>query len=113
MSTGRTRSLHEFLGGPPGGPRRFVTTMKIKIAHLKNPVLGWDINVNVEADAGQHISQVVVKVNGLPEINESPDDLDSWEQQLVQKGIFPGDNEVEVVVSDQNGDESRAQQKWS
>jgi hypothetical protein len=87
--------------------------MKINIAHFRNPVTGWDIDVNVQADAGQHISQVRVKVNGFPEIDESPDDLDSWEEQLIQKGVFPGDNEVEVLVNDQNGDESRAEQKWS
>jgi hypothetical protein len=87
--------------------------MKINIAHIKNAVLGWDIDVNVQADAGQHISQVTVKVNGIPEVNESSDDLDSWAEQLVQKGVYPGDNEVEVTVSDDKGDQSRAKQKWS
>lgn len=88
--------------------------MNIKIAHIKNPLAGWDIDVNVQAEAGQQISQVTVKVNGFPEINDTPgDNLNSWEQQLIQKGVFPGDNEVEVLVSDQNGTESRAEQKWS
>jgi len=88
--------------------------MRINIAHIKNAAMGWDIDVNVQADAGQQISQVKVKVNGFPEINDTPgDNVASWEQQLLQKGVFPGDNEVEVLVNDQNGDESRAQQKWS
>lgn len=88
--------------------------MKINIAHSKNPLIGWDIDVTVQADAGQQISQVEVKVNGFPEINDSPgDSVASWEQQLLQKGVFPGDNEVEVRVNDQNGEESRAKQKWS
>jgi hypothetical protein len=88
--------------------------MRINIAHLKNAVIGWDIDVNVQADTGQQISQVKVKVNGFPEINDAPgDNVESWEQLLIQKGVFPGDNEVEVLVNDQNGDESRAKQKWS
>lgn len=88
--------------------------MKINIAHFKNAVMGWDIDVNVQANVGQQISQVKVKVNGLPEIDDAPgDNVDSWEQQLIQKGVYPGDNEVDVLVNDQNGNESRAKKKWS
>lgn len=88
--------------------------MKINISHTKNPLLGWDIDVSVQAENGQKIGQVEVRVNDLPEVQDLPGDaLDSWEQQLIQKGNYPGNNKVEVTVSDQDGNETRAEQKWS
>jgi hypothetical protein len=88
--------------------------MKIKIAHIRNNAMGWNINVNVEAGDQQQISQVTVKVNGVPVVEEGPgEDLDSWEKQLLQQGVYPGDNKVEVLVTDQRGKESRAKQEWS
>jgi hypothetical protein len=87
--------------------------MKIAITHSKNPATAWNIAVSVQADSGQKISDVEVRVNGFSEVRETPSaPLDTWEQQLTQKGVFPGDNKVEVAVHDQDGQESRAEQKW-
>jgi uncharacterized protein YunC (DUF1805 family) len=89
-------------------------TMKIKISHARNAVLGWDIDVSAEAEAGEKIGQVEVRVNGIREVQDLPGDaLDSWDQQLSQKGVYPGKNKVEVAVSDQNGNETSAEQTWS
>ncbi len=88
--------------------------MKIVIIHAKNPAAGWNIVVSIQADLGQKIADVEVRVNGFPEVRDTPTaPLDTWEQQLTQQGVFPGDNKVEVMVQDQDGQESRAEQKWS
>lgn len=88
--------------------------MKITISHIKNVVIGWNIDVNVEADDGETISFVEARVNGFPEIQETPDDgVSSFDQQITGKGVFPGDNKVEVLARNQNGDEKRSEQQWS
>jgi hypothetical protein len=88
--------------------------MKISIDHARNPLLGWDIKVNVQAEGQQSIGRVEVRVNSFPEVRDTPNaPLNSWEQQLQQKGVFPGDNKVEVLVLDQDDEETRAVQKWS
>jgi hypothetical protein len=88
--------------------------VKITISHSKNPVIGWNIGVSVEGADGETISFVEARVNGFPEIQETPDDLlNSFDQQITAKGVFPGDNKVEVLARNQNGDESRAEQNWS
>jgi len=88
--------------------------MKITITHIKNTAAGWNINVNVQAESGQKITDVEVRVNGFPVVRDSPSaPLDTWEQLLTQQGVFPGDNKVEVVAHDQKGEEGRAEQKWS
>jgi hypothetical protein len=88
--------------------------MKIRISHARNPVLAWDIDVSAEAESGEKISQVEVVVNDTPEVQDLPGDaLNSWDQQLTQKGVFPGNNKVEVTVTDQDGNETSAEQKWS
>jgi hypothetical protein len=88
--------------------------MKISISHIKNVVIGWNIDVSVEAGDGETISFVEARVNGFPEIQEMPDNgTNSFDQQITGKGVFPGDNKVEVVARNQNGDESRGEQQWS
>ena len=88
--------------------------MKIAIAHAKNVLMGWDINVNVTADAGEQVAFVEIGVNGFSEVSETPDDpVDSWEKQLTQQGNFPGDNSVVVLARDQNGNDHRGKQEWT
>jgi hypothetical protein len=88
--------------------------MKIDIAHARSVPFGWDINVNATADTGEKITFVEIRVNGFAEVDETQDDpVDSWEKKLTQKGIFPGDNEVVVLVRDQNGKDTRAKQEWT
>jgi hypothetical protein len=87
--------------------------MKIRISHARNVVLGWDIDVGVDTDNCQKIAKVEVRVNDAPVVQDYLNQpLDSWEQQVTQKGVYPGSNKVEVTVSDENGDETRAEQNW-
>jgi len=88
--------------------------MKIAISHARNVLMGWDIDVNVNAENQEKIAFVEVRVNGFPEVSETLDDPEnSWERQLTQQGVFPGDNKVEVLVRDQNGNDTRSKQAWT
>jgi hypothetical protein len=88
--------------------------MKIAITHARNVLMGWDIDVNVNADNNEKISFVEIRVNGFPEVSETPDGaVDAWEKQLTQQGVFPGDNTVLVLVRDQNGNDTRSKQAWT
>lgn len=88
--------------------------MKIAVEHTKNPAMGWDINVRVAAESNEKISFVQVRINGVVELDEAQNDpVDQWEKLLTQKGVYPGDNEVEVLVQDQNGKNTRAKQEWT
>jgi hypothetical protein len=88
--------------------------MKIAIAHARNVLMGWDIDVNVNAENGEKIAFIEVRVNGFPEVSETQDDpVESWEKQLTQQGVFPGDNKVEVLARDQNGGDTRSKQAWT
>jgi hypothetical protein len=88
--------------------------MKIVINPPTRAVAGWNIDVSVQADAGEKIVYVEVRVNDFPQIRDTPNDpVDSWEQQLTQQGVYPGDNKVQVLVRNDAGKETRAERKWS
>ena len=88
--------------------------MQINISHARNPLIGWDIDVKVQADAGQQISDIEIRINQMQEpIGPLNDGLTSWETQLTSKGVYPGMNRVDVTVTDQNANASSAEQSWS
>ena len=88
--------------------------MQINISHARNPLIGWDVDVKVTADAGQQISDIEIRINQMEEqIAPLHDGLTSWETQLTSKGVYPGTNRVEVTVTDQNANASSAEQSWS
>lgn len=87
--------------------------MTITIQQVRDTLMGWDIDVNVQAGTGETIASVEVQVNGFREEQDTPSDqLNSWAIQLRQKGVYPGDNQVDVLVTDQNGNQTRARKKW-
>ena len=76
--------------------------------------MGWDIGVIVTAGSKEKITFVEIRVNGFPQVSETQDaPVDSWERQLTQQGNFPGDNKVEVVARDENGNDTRSKQAWT
>jgi hypothetical protein len=88
--------------------------MKITIGKPERAVIGWNVDVSVEADKGEKIGYVEVRINDFRKVEDSPDPaVDSWEQQLVQVGDYPEDNKAEVLIRDQDGNETRAERKWS
>ncbi len=46
--------------------------MKISISHARNPLLGWDIDVSVQAEDAQKIGQVTVRINDVTEAQDQP-----------------------------------------
>jgi hypothetical protein len=89
------------------------TKVTITIDQVRDVLMGWDIDVNVQAAAGEKISSIDIRINDSPVAQDSPSDpLDSWAIHLSQKGVYPGDNRVDVVVTDPTGNKTRARKKW-
>jgi hypothetical protein len=38
--------------------------------------------------------------------------LSSWQKQLTQQGQFPGDNKVQLIVTNDKGEDSTAEDEW-
>jgi hypothetical protein len=70
--------------------------------------------VKVTAEAAEKITQVLVRVNGFPEEDEGvypPSKY--WENTLLQKGNYPGENKAVVTVTDDKGTSNDWIKKWS
>ncbi len=88
--------------------------MDVTISHAKNPAVAWDVSVLVKASAGEGISDIEVLVDGFPETRESFNPTASqWQKVLTQQGQFPGDNKVEVRVTDSKGNQTSWYDEWS
>jgi hypothetical protein len=80
----------------------------------QKPVVGWDIDTTVKAEANELIAHVRIVVNGFPECNETVDPrARKWHKQLRQQGQYPGDNKVVVTVSDDHGQDTSNVDQWS
>lgn len=87
--------------------------MKIQLTHAKNPAVAWNVDVSVTAENTETIAQVRVRVNGVPGCDDDPEDnTTSWHQLLTQQGQYPGENRAVATVTDQKGNETRAQDRW-
>lgn len=89
--------------------------MKIVVNPPTRAVMGWNIDVSVQADAGEKISYVEVRVNDFPQIRDTLNDpMDSWQQTLTQQGVYPGENKAVVLVQNDADPkkETRAERKW-
>jgi hypothetical protein len=100
--------------GTPDVQQEIVGTKITINPAVKDPVLGWDINVVVRADS---ISEIKVLINDILEVDYKPQDqgdgnVRSWERQFTQKGKNSGDNKVSVTVVNADGHETRAQRRW-
>jgi hypothetical protein len=87
--------------------------MKIDLAHTKDPLIGWNIQVKAVAGKGERISAVRISVNGFDVLDKKVDSpADQWQTELSQKGQFPGENEARVTVTDEKGSETSAVDLW-
>jgi ssRNA-specific RNase YbeY (16S rRNA maturation enzyme) len=87
--------------------------MKIAISPVKNSAIGWDITVSVTAEDSQKIANVTTTILGFDEptdVLQVP--VDSYERTYIQKGVFPGHNDVLVRAIDTDGKQSAAVKKW-
>jgi hypothetical protein len=88
--------------------------MQVTSTHKKNPAIGWDISASAKTDKGEKIARAQILVNDSSEYDKTFDPpLSSWQETLTQQGEFPGDNTVEVIVTDDKGDDTASDDEWS
>jgi hypothetical protein len=88
--------------------------MTPSLSHQKDPAAGWDIIASAKADKGEKITRVQIMVNDFSAYDKSFNPyLSSWQQQLTQKGVYPGDNTVQLVITNDKGDDCIAHDAWS
>ena len=87
--------------------------MNVKVTHTKNPAIGWDISAMAQSEGTEKISRATVNLNGFDEFDEtfSPP-IASWQNELLQRGQFPGENRVRVSITDDNGNETSNEDVW-
>ncbi len=82
--------------------------------HVRNPALGWDITATAKAEKGEKIMRAQVLVNDFSEYDEQFNPpISNWQTQLRQKGRYPGDNKVEVIITNDKGEETSAVDSWN
>ncbi len=88
--------------------------MDVTSSHSRNLAAGWDITASAKADKGEKIARAQILVNEFSEYDEqfSPP-ISSWQQQLRQKGDYPGDNKVQVVITNDKEEDAESVDSWS
>lgn len=88
--------------------------MTVTSTHAKNPAEGWDISASAKADQGEKIARVQIVLNGFTEYEKSFNPpINSWQQLLPQRGQYPGNNAVEVIATNDKGDDTESEDSWS
>ena len=83
-------------------------------SYQKNPLIGWDITASAKVDKDEKIARAQILVNDSSEYDETFDSpLSSWQKQLTQKGEYPGDNTVRLVITSDTGGDTEAEDSWS
>lgn len=84
------------------------------LSHSKDPAIGWDIAASAKVDKDEKIVRAQILVNDSTEYDKTFDSpLSSWQQQLHQQGEFPGDNTVKLIITDDQGNDTDAEDSWS
>jgi hypothetical protein len=88
--------------------------MDVTSSHSRNLAAGWDIAASAKADKGEKIARAQIFVNDFSEYDEqfSPP-VNNWQQQLRQKGDYPGDNKVRVVITNDKDEDAESVDSWS
>lgn len=87
--------------------------MKLTLSHQKNPAVGWDITASATAEKEEKIVRAQIIVDDFPEYDESFDPpLTNFQKQLGQQGQFPGDNKVRLIITDDKGQDTVAEDEW-
>jgi hypothetical protein len=88
--------------------------MDVNSTHTKNPALGWDISAAAKSEKGEKIARAQILVNNSTEYDKSFDPpINSWQAELHQQGEFPGDNSVDVIITNDKGEDSDSDDSWS
>jgi len=84
------------------------------LSYQKNPLIDWDITASAKVDKDEKIARAQILVNDSSEYDETFDSpLSSWQKQLTQKGEYPGDNTVRLVITSDTGGDTEAEDSWS
>jgi hypothetical protein len=76
--------------------------------------MGWDISADAKADAGEKITRAQVVINGVAEYDKTlVPPVSSWQEQLIQRGQYPGENTVRVIATNEQGDATESIDFWS
>lgn len=86
--------------------------MKVVILHTKNPVDAWNIDSSVTAEGSETISHVKIEVNSFPVCDQDIPSATDWQKHLIQKGQYPGENQVIVRVLNGSGKETVSIDEW-
>ena len=87
--------------------------MQIEITHEKNPLMGWDVCIKVTVEDTEKIASVVTTINMIPRPREEFEPPTSvYTKTLERVGNFPGENTVQVVVTDQNNVQTNGVDSW-
>jgi hypothetical protein len=88
--------------------------MTVTITHAQNPAEGWDISAVAKADPGEGIARAQIIINGFKEYEKSfAPPIRSWQQLLIQRGQSPGSNTVEVIATNDKGEDTESEDSWS
>jgi len=88
--------------------------MEVSSTHTKNPAMGWDISASAKADKGEKIARAQILVNNSSEYDKSFDPpINNWQAQLHEQGEYPGDNSVDVIVTNDKGEDSDSDDSWN
>lgn len=88
--------------------------MNASSTHQKNPAVGWDISASAKADTGEKITRAQIVVNGSSQYDKTfASPVSSWQEQLTQQGQYPGDNTVDVIVTNDKQQDTESEDSWS
>lgn len=88
--------------------------MTVTSMHARNSAEGWDISAAAKADQGELIARAQIIVNGFKEYEKSFDPpIRNWQQLLIQRGQSPGSNTVEVIATNDKGEDTESEDSWS
>jgi hypothetical protein len=88
--------------------------MTVTTTHAKNPAEGWDISATAKADPGEKIVRVQIIVNGFSAYDKTfIPPISNWQEQLTQVGQFPGDSLVQVIATNEQGDDTESDDSWT
>ncbi len=88
--------------------------MNVSSTHKRNPAVGWDISASAKADTGEKIIRAQIVVNGSSQYDKTfASPVSGWQEQLTQQGQYPGDNTVDVIVTNDKQQDTESEDSWS
>ena len=88
--------------------------MIVTSTHTKNPAVGWDLVATAKPDPAEKIARARIIVNGSTEYDKLFDPpISAWQDQLNQQGQFPGSNIVQLIATNDKGDDAESIDTWN